>query len=189
LRDPTRPRRRGGALLALALLVIAGVALAAFLLLDPGADDSGRLANPGTGPAAGSSDGASGGANDQPSGDAATSEAPSGEGSSTSAAPARTGGRTSFVEEYYGVLPDDTETGWSMLTPGFRSEVGSYDDYEGFWSSIDSVTVDDASPAGPDAVDVTLTYASGGGTEQEVRRISLERGADGYLISDDEVVG
>ena len=72
--------------------------------------------------------------------------------------------------------------------PG-ASDVGPYDDYEGFWSGIDAVTVEDTRPAGSDAVDVTLTYTSGGGTQSEVRRVFLERGDDGFLISGSEIVG
>jgi eukaryotic-like serine/threonine-protein kinase len=87
------------------------------------------------------------------------------------------------------VLPEDTETGWSLLTPEFQQEVGSFEDYDGFWSTVDSVTVDDTQPAGPDAVDVTLTYTTDGSSEQEVRRIEVVEGGDGYLISGDAVVG
>jgi eukaryotic-like serine/threonine-protein kinase len=78
-----------------------------------------------------------------------------------------------------------------MLAPEYQaqSDVGPYDDYAGFWSGIDAVTVEDTRPAGSDAVDVTLTYTSGGGTQSEVRRVFLERGDDGFLISGSEIVG
>jgi eukaryotic-like serine/threonine-protein kinase len=93
------------------------------------------------------------------------------------------------VEDYYAVLPDDTETGWSMLSPGFQSEVGR-GSYDGFWSTIDSVSVEDAQPAGPDAVDTTLVYQKNDGTsDQEVRRIELTETDGSYLISGDEIVG
>jgi eukaryotic-like serine/threonine-protein kinase len=75
-----------------------------------------------------------------------------------------------------------------MLTPDYQAET-SRDTYEGFWSGIDAVTVEDTRPAGSDAVDVTLTYTSGGGTQSEVRRVFLERGDDGFLISGSEIVG
>jgi hypothetical protein len=103
--------------------------------------------------------------------------------------PASTGSRADFVETYYGVLPDDTGSGWSMLSEGYRAAT-TYDDYRGFWQTITAVTVDDVAPAGANAVEVTLTYTSDdGGTEQEVRRIDLERSGDGYLITGDEAVG
>jgi hypothetical protein len=92
------------------------------------------------------------------------------------------------VEGYYGSLPDDTESGWAQLSPAYQSQT-SFGEYDGFWSTIDAVTVEETRPAGPDAVDVTLTYTSDGGTQQEVRRIFVERAEDGYLIIDDQIVG
>jgi hypothetical protein len=94
-----------------------------------------------------------------------------------------------FVEDYYAVLPDDTQTGWSMLSPGFQDEVGSYGDYDGFWSTIDAVTVEDVESAGSGAVDTTLVYTTDGSTQREVRRIELTRSGGEYLISGDDIVG
>jgi eukaryotic-like serine/threonine-protein kinase len=194
-----RPRRRGG-LLALAALLLAAVALGGYLLLAADGND-----DPRADPAATSSSTPSDDPSDQsptPDDEATTEDAeepseesPTPEEEATTAdseepsdPPAGGGSRTQFVEGYYGVLPDDTESGYAMLAPEYQSRT-SFDRYQGFWSTIDAVTVDDARPAGPDAVDVTLTYSSGGGTQQEVRRIFLERGSDGYLITDDEIVG
>jgi serine/threonine protein kinase len=195
-----RPRRRAG-LLALALLLLAAVAVGSYLLFGTDGDGDPR-ADPARSPSATPSDRPT----DQsptPDGDA-TTEGSTGEPSEASPTPddgattqeadepsdppAAGGSRTKFVESYYGVLPDDTESGYAMLAPEYQSRT-SFDSYDGFWSGIDAVTVEGARPAGPDAVDVTLTYTTGGGAQQEVRRIFLERGADGYLISDDEIVG
>lgn len=101
--------------------------------------------------------------------------------------PAPVGGAQGFVVDYYAALPDDTETGWSRLSEDYQAAT-SYDRYAGFWSTIDAVSVDGTAPAGPGAVDVTLTYTTDGSSEQEVRRIWLERTADGYRITDDEIV-
>ena len=95
------------------------------------------------------------------------------------------GSRTAFVEDYYASLPDDTESGYARLTPSYQEET-SYASYDGFWSGIDEVVVQDTQPAGAGAVDVTLLYD---GEDEEVRRIYLERGDDGWLIADDEIVG
>ncbi len=97
--------------------------------------------------------------------------------------------REAFVEDYYAALPDDTETGWSQLSPDFQQEVGSYEDYDGFWSTIDSVTVEDVQAAGPGAVDATLVYTTDGSSQSEVRRIELTGSEGDYLISGDEIVG
>ena len=97
--------------------------------------------------------------------------------------------REAFVEDYYAALPDDTETGWSQLSPDFQQEVGSYEDYDGFWSTIDAVTVEDVQAAGPGAVDATLVYTTDGSSQSEVRRIEVTGSEGDYLISGDEIVG
>jgi hypothetical protein len=95
------------------------------------------------------------------------------------------GGAAEFVEDYYAALPDDTRAGYERLSPSYRKET-TFSEYDGFWSTVDSVTVEDTAPAGANAVDVTLVYD---GAEREVRRIHLERGGGEWLIADDEVVG
>jgi eukaryotic-like serine/threonine-protein kinase len=95
-----------------------------------------------------------------------------------------------MVANYYATVPRDTETGWSLLAPEFQSRIGGYGNYRAFWSTIASVVVRRTTSAGPDAVDVSLTYASRNGhVEDEVRRIYLVRTDDGLLINDDAVVG
>jgi hypothetical protein len=171
---PTRrPRRRRAVLLLLAILAALAivVGLGTFLLdNDPAADT--------TDPSARSDRSASGETN-QDEGSASDGGADQSGSSSPEA----------FVEDYYAVLPDDTQTGWSMLSPGFQSEIGSYGDYDGFWSTIDAVTVEDVQSAGPGAVDTTLVYTTDGSSQSEVRRIELTRSGDSYLISGDEIVG
>ncbi|MGH3334360.1 MAG: serine/threonine-protein kinase [Nocardioides sp.] len=174
-----RPRSHRGrrfllALGILALLVILG-GLGTFL-----------LGNDPTDPAADTTD---------PSGDASRAGAgqeetdPSGNAPGAAADPSGSASREAFVEDYYAALPDDTETGWSQLTPGFQQEVGSYEAYDGFWSTIDAVTVEDVQTVGGGAVDATLVYTTDGSSQREVRRIELSRSGGGYLIDGDAVVG
>ncbi|MGZ5405546.1 MAG: serine/threonine-protein kinase [Nocardioides sp.] len=100
-------------------------------------------------------------------------------------APASGGSRFAFVEDYYADLPGDPESGYQRLAASYQGET-SYESYEGFWSGIDEVVVQDTAPAGAGAVDVTLLY---NGDDAEVRRIYLERGDEGWLIVADEIVG
>ena len=170
-----RPRRRRPLLLVLGVLAVLAilVGLGTYLL---GNDPTGDTTDPSA------DSGRAGG----------TSEEANPDGERSQAVPRTLSGsasREAFVEDYYAVLPDDTETGWSMLSPGFQQEVGSYDDYDGFWSTIDSVTVEDTQPAGPGAVDATLVYTTDGSSQSEVRRIELTRSGGDYLISGDEIVG
>jgi eukaryotic-like serine/threonine-protein kinase len=169
---PARPRRRRRAVL-LVLALLAALAIVVGLgtsLFDN--DPANETTNP-------SADGRSGSGQSDPGGGGGGGGADQSGSSSPEA----------FVEDYYAVLPDDTETGWSMLSPGFQEEVGSYGDYDGFWSTIDAVTVEDVEAAGPGAVDTTLVYTTEGSSEREVRRIELTRSGGEYLISGDEVVG
>lgn len=108
------------------------------------------------------------------------------ESQETQPAPGSGRNPVTFVEDYYAVLPGDTEAGYSMLSPSYQERL-SYGAYDGFWSGIGEVTVQDSAPAGGGgAVDVTLLYDGG---SEEVRRVYLERGPDGWLISGDEILG
>ena len=168
-----RPRRRRAVLLVLGIVAVLAIlaGLGTFLLGNDPAGDAKEASGDAT----------------EPSRDAGRTA--SGETNPTDSAPSTSASREAFVEDYYAVLPDDTETGWSRLTPGFQQEVGSYEDYDGFWSTIDSVAVQDVRAAGPDAVDATLVYTTDGSSQSEVRRIELTRSGDDYLISGDAVVG
>ncbi len=90
-----------------------------------------------------------------------------------------------FVSDYYALLPGDTQAAWKLLSSDMQAEVGSYGDYEGFWSTIDSVTVDDTTSVDAGTVEVTLTYTTDGTSEQEVRQIDLTRQGDGFVIVGD----
>ena len=106
---------------------------------------------------------------------------------SASGAPAgsRSGNPVDFVESYYALLPGDTEAGWSLLTTSYRRQTGGYDDYQGFWSGVSSVSVEGARKAGPTTVDVELVYD---GNDRETRRLVLRRTSDGWLIDDSYLV-
>jgi hypothetical protein len=112
---------------------------------------------------------------------------PSSEASSTPAAPssstvpAPASGPAQAVEDYYSLLPDDTEDAWAMLGPAARASAGGYGSYAGFWNSIGSVTVDGTSSDG-DIVSVQLTYD---GSQSETRSLRVEQRGDGWIIAED----
>jgi len=100
------------------------------------------------------------------------------------------GGPAGFVSGYYSLLPANTPRAWSMLSSDYQKQVGGYDKYKGFWDTIQTVRVTGTSPAGPHAVDVSLTYTrSDGSTASEVRRLFLEGTGGDYLVTGDQVVG
>ena len=180
------PEGRRGLLVGLGVLLLAAIVLGGFLLLrEPGDGDQPAAADSSASQQASPRAGGDQTADDEPttSGEASPSESPS-ESETESA-----GGGAQFVEDYYAALPGDTEAAWSRLSPGFQDQVGSYDDYAGFWATIDDVTVDKAAEGDDGSVDVTLTYTTDGSSQSEVRRIELEPDGSGFLISGDEVVG
>ena len=72
-----------------------------------------------------------------------------------------------------------------MLSPEVQNEVGR-GSYEGFWASVQDVSVDDVTADGDGAVLVTITYTTARGTEQETRRLLVSEAGGGLLISDDQ---
>jgi len=188
-RDRDRDRRRGVPVLLVAGAVLVALVIGAVALLgqqedqpDPSAGSTSRKPGAGQPQSSATADASD---TSEP-----TPEETASEESTPASTPVAQGGSTSaFAENYYAALPDDTETGWSQLTEGYQRETGGYDNYTAFWDGIDAVTVDDTSPAGPRAVDVTLTYTTDGSSDREVRRLYLERTDGGYLISGSEIVG
>jgi serine/threonine protein kinase len=99
--------------------------------------------------------------------------------------PVSSGGATDFVAGYYSVLPEDTETGWQMLSTELQDEIGR-GSYDGFWAAIDDVQVDDVTSDGDGAVLATITYVTDGRSEQETRRLLVGESGGGFLITDDQ---
>lgn len=63
------------------------------------------------------------------------------------------------LRNYYALLPQDTRTGYSLLTSRYRrTTAGSYASYAAFWGAIDRVQVSDAVGSPPGTVRATLTY-------------------------------
>lgn len=181
--DPS-PRRRGRLLVllaAVALLLVGGVAFAAVTQDD----------DPTTSPEVSDSPTADGQASDKPSPKETSTpdQSPTPEQTSSPAAPpATSGGRVGFLQDYFGTVPADLDTGWSMLSPRMQAEVGR-DSYDGFWGTVSSVEAGDFSPHG-NAVDLTLRYTMNDGSVQvERHRIDLVRGDSGYLVDDDTAIG
>lgn len=92
------------------------------------------------------------------------------------------GSREELVSDYYALLPGDPETAWEYLGPEARSDAGGYGGFTGFWSTIDSVTVEGTTVDDDGVVTVDLVYD---GTETESRRLSVEETGDGFVIADD----
>ena len=182
--EPQRSRRLGPVLVGVLALVLALGAALLFLDLD-GTSET---------PSAESSPDTTASQEDTPSEEPTPTEGeeqqgqeepePSPEPTTSSAAPDE--GAVAFIERYFATVPEDTDTGWSMLGPGGKS-VGR-DSYEGWWDSVEDVRVSDIEPAGSgETADVTLTYTmKDGRVETERQRLDLLRSESGWLINGDE---
>jgi hypothetical protein len=80
--------------------------------------------------------------------------------------------RQQAVIDYYGLLPNRLDEGWQRLTPHFQaSTAGGYDNYRGYWGSMQEVTVRGVSPAGGQSVDATVTYRYANGRTVDERTV------------------
>lgn len=92
------------------------------------------------------------------------------------------------VGDYFAVVPDDTDAGWSRLAPSMQDEVGR-DGYEQWWGSVDAVELHSTETVGDNQVQVDLTYVmEDGSATRETQLLTLEQSDDGWLIADDEVL-
>lgn len=68
-------------------------------------------------------------------------------------------GMRSFIEQYLADAPNDPDSTFQRLTPGFQRASGGIDSYKGYWQTIKSATLTSFS-ADPDAltVDYTVDY-------------------------------
>ncbi|HEX6878573.1 MAG TPA: protein kinase [Nocardioidaceae bacterium] len=94
-----------------------------------------------------------------------------------------------FVEDYYALMPENTDAGWQRLSPAMQDRVGR-GGYEQWWDSVDSVDLQQAQAVESQRqVEVVLTYyMKDGSAKQQSERISLVRANGSYLIDDDDVL-
>lgn len=89
-----------------------------------------------------------------------------------------------FVEEYYALVPEDTDTGWTMLGGSLKAQ--GKDNYEDFWNGIEDVEVSNVTAESPTSVVYDVTYVQPDGTSHEHKRITLQQQGDSYLIVEDQ---
>ena len=83
------------------------------------------------------------------------------------------------ITAYYGLVPDDTDQSWPLLTPSYQaSPSGGRKAYEKFWDAVDRVSVSGVTGKPPDKAEATVTYVYKDG------RVVRERTAFG-LVNDD----
>ena len=74
------------------------------------------------------------------------------------------------LQEYYALMPEDTDEGYALLTDRYRSTTaGSEESYKAFWDEIEGVGIRDTTASAGGRVEATLTYTFEDGRVVEER--------------------
>jgi eukaryotic-like serine/threonine-protein kinase len=89
------------------------------------------------------------------------------------------------VEDYYALLPGDSDTAWNRLTERYqRTTATNRRTFEAFWGGVDRVRATDVDGSAPDRVDATITYDFDDG-RRFVERTRYRLVEDGGLLKID----
>lgn len=85
------------------------------------------------------------------------------------------------VENYYGLLPDDTRAAWDVLSAESQQAVGNYGSYRSFWNTVDSVAIEGIEEGDGGSLLVELVY---NGSDRETRQLVVSDGriTDGGVV-------
>jgi eukaryotic-like serine/threonine-protein kinase len=88
-----------------------------------------------------------------------------------------------FVQNYYGLLPGDTDSAWQLLGPNAQSQSGDQSDYDAFWAEVATVSLQNVRQTGTDTVEGTVVFTRrNGSTSSEPYRFVLGTGSGGQTI-------
>jgi serine/threonine protein kinase len=89
-----------------------------------------------------------------------------------------------FIQNYYGLLPGDTDTAWQLLGPEAQSRSGGQKSgYDRFWAEIATVGVQNLRQTSDDTVEGTVVFTRRDGrTSSEPYRFVIGTGSDGQTI-------
>jgi serine/threonine protein kinase len=100
----------------------------------------------------------------------------------TSAAAAPTDA-VAFVQNYYGLLPGDTDSAWQLLGSEAQRQSNGRSGYDRFWSGVASVSVQNVRQTGANTVEGTVVFTRrDGSTSSEPYRFVVGTGSDGQTI-------
>ncbi|GAA1306608.1 serine/threonine-protein kinase [Pseudonocardia xinjiangensis] len=85
-----------------------------------------------------------------------------------------------FVQTYYSLLPGNTDAAWAMLSPRAQQESNGRATFDGFYATVQSVTVRNARQTGSNTVQADLAFVNkNGSSSNELYRFVLGTDADG----------
>ena len=193
---PARPRRSRGTLAAIA--IAAGVLLLGGLVVllvtlgsgsghDVGSGTQTTAEAPLTSPTSSSS------AAPPPSKAAAGGggESRQSSSSSSSSSPPSEDGLSAAIDDYYALLPDNTDAAWARLTPTYQQDhAGGRQNFDDFWGQFRSVSTSGTRTTGPSTVETTITYTfQDGHTSREITDFGLVDDGGTLKIASSDVVG
>ena len=175
---PRRNRRTPLLLGVLAVLALGAGVTAAILTSGAGAEPGGPAAQPGptSAPAVPAPTTGSPVTTPPPATSAPATTAPT-------SAPVPPSDPVAFVQNYYDLLPGDTDSAWQLLGPEAQSQSGSQSGYDRFWADMATVSLQNVRQTGEDTVEGTVVFTRrDGNTSTEPYRFVLGTGSDGQTV-------
>jgi hypothetical protein len=85
---------------------------------------------------------------------------------------------TTFVRNYYGLLPDNPDAAWTLLSPEAQAASGGHQSYDKFWREIASVSLGNVRTTGPGTIEADLhfTRVDGSTTTEHYRTFVSDSG-------------
>ncbi|MGH3616187.1 MAG: protein kinase domain-containing protein [Pseudonocardia sp.] len=99
--------------------------------------------------------------------------------------PPAVSGPVAFVQRYYALLPEDTDTAFAMLSPAAQqaSGGGGKSSYDAFYARMESVSLEDVRAVGANTVEARVVFDERDGpTTAENYRFVMSTGTDGVMI-------
>jgi hypothetical protein len=89
----------------------------------------------------------------------------------------------SFVQRYYGLLPDNTDAAWALLGPQAQQVSGGRAGYDRFYGGLRSVSLQNVRATGDNTVQATVVFVRDDGTTtSEPYQFVVGTGSDGQTI-------
>jgi hypothetical protein len=88
-----------------------------------------------------------------------------------------------FIQNYYGLLPGNTDAAFALLSPAAQAESGGRAGFESFYADIRSVALQNVRETGENTVDATVVFTEqDGSTSSEPYRFVMGTGEDNQTI-------
>jgi serine/threonine protein kinase len=201
---PSDPRNRRRALLAAAVVVVLAVGGTLFALLShgsgrnanatPGATTTTRQVAPPPATTTTSSPAPVTTTTNHPPATTTTQHPPATTATGQSGGGSGGGGTatdpTTFIVDYYKLVPGDLAAAWPQMTPDYQqNHAGGWTGYQRFWSQFSSVSLSGVTPQGSSGVVATIHYVyKSGGTTTEKTSFGLVRQGGQWKIASSSVI-